>query len=111
MENTKIYEVTFKAEMTLDDVRAMKKCFADAMNEAMLIPDVWDVDIHELNDKTGDELTNKLIDYANTAIDDRCEMYGVRDTISHLIDNDFTKEELIAMRFEEDDIAEVMIDR
>jgi hypothetical protein len=31
------YTITFSAEMTEDDVRAMKKCFYDAMEEAMQI--------------------------------------------------------------------------
>lgn len=33
----KWYTVTFSAQMTEDDVRAMKKCFYDAMEEAMEI--------------------------------------------------------------------------
>jgi hypothetical protein len=31
------YTVTFSAKMSEDDVRAMKKCFYDAMEEAMEI--------------------------------------------------------------------------
>lgn len=33
----KWYTVTFSAKMSEDDVRAMKKCFYDAMEEAMQI--------------------------------------------------------------------------
>ncbi len=33
----KWYTITFSAEMTEDDVRAMQKCFYDAMEEAMQI--------------------------------------------------------------------------
>ena len=33
----KWYTVTFSAEMSEDDVRAMQKCFYDAMEEAMQI--------------------------------------------------------------------------
>lgn len=33
----KWYTVTFSAEMSEDDIRAMKKCFYDAMEEAMEI--------------------------------------------------------------------------
>lgn len=33
----KWYTVSFSAKMTEDDVRAMKKCFYDAMDEAMQI--------------------------------------------------------------------------
>ena len=31
----KWYTITFNAELTADDVRAMNKCFYDTMNEAM----------------------------------------------------------------------------
>ena len=33
----KLYKIEFMAELTDDDVRAMNKCFFDAMNEAMEI--------------------------------------------------------------------------
>lgn len=41
----KWYTVTFSAEMTEDDVRAMKKCFYDAMEEAMQISPCVNLDI------------------------------------------------------------------
>jgi hypothetical protein len=43
--NKQWYKVTFSAEMTEDDVRAMKKCFYDAMEEAMEISPCADLDI------------------------------------------------------------------
>lgn len=43
----KWYTVTFSAEMTEDDVRAMKKCFYDAMREAMEISPCANLKIEE----------------------------------------------------------------
>jgi hypothetical protein len=43
----KTYQITFKAELTEDDVRAMKKCFFDAVNEGMDICDLWGLEIKE----------------------------------------------------------------
>lgn len=43
----KTYTITFKAELSEDDVRAMNKCFFDAMNEAMDIHDIWGLEITE----------------------------------------------------------------
>ena len=37
-------------------------------------------------------------------LDDRIEMYGVINTIQYLLDNDFTKEELLEMKFDAADI-------
>ena len=44
----KTYQITFKADLTEDDVRAMKKCFYDTMNEAMDIMEVWGLEIKPL---------------------------------------------------------------
>jgi hypothetical protein len=43
----KTYTITFKAELTKDDIRAMNKCFFDAMNEAMDIHELWGLEITE----------------------------------------------------------------
>ena len=43
-------------------------------------------------------------------LDDRIEMYGVINTIQYLLDNDFTKEELLEMKFDEADINEAIED-
>lgn len=43
----KWYTVTFSAEMSEDDVRAMKKCFYDAMEEAMEITPCANLEIKE----------------------------------------------------------------
>ena len=44
----KTYMVTFMADLTEDDVRAMKKCFYDAMSEAMDIDQVWELQLEEV---------------------------------------------------------------
>ncbi len=41
----KWYKITFNAELTADDVRAMNKCFYDIMNEAMDIYDLADLEL------------------------------------------------------------------
>lgn len=56
------------------------------------------------------ELYRKL---ANDLLDSKCEVDGVRDTLRWLIgDNpnqpDYSKEELLALHFDEDDIDEVL---
>ena len=48
------YTVSFSAKMTEDDVRAMKKCFYDAMEEAMQISPCAALDI-ELEDDQDEE--------------------------------------------------------
>ena len=50
----KWYTVTFSAKMSEDDVRAMKKCFYDAMEEAMQISPCADLNI-ELEDSQDGE--------------------------------------------------------
>ena len=49
-------------------------------------------------------LTNKKLELLDAALDDRIEMYGVINTIQYLLDNDFTKEELLEMKFDAADI-------
>lgn len=48
------YTVSFSAKMTEDDVRAMKKCFYDAMEEAMEISPCANLDI-KLEENQEDE--------------------------------------------------------
>ena len=43
----KWYKITFNAELTADDVRAMNKCFYDTMNEAMDIYDLADLELRQ----------------------------------------------------------------
>ena len=48
MANTKTYKVTFKAELTQEDVRAMNKCFFDCINEGMGIYNLFDFEMEEI---------------------------------------------------------------
>lgn len=47
----KTYRITFMADLTEDDVRAMKKCFYDAMLESMQISPVWNLKLEEIKDE------------------------------------------------------------
>ena len=49
-------------------------------------------------------LTDKKLELLDAMLDDRVEMYGVINTIQYLLDNDFTKEELLEMKFDAVDI-------
>ena len=44
----KTYQITFKAELTEDDVRALNKYFYDTMNESMEIEKVWGLELTEV---------------------------------------------------------------
>ena len=45
----KTYKITFRAELSEDDVRAMNKYFYDTMNESMQIEKVWGLEMEELD--------------------------------------------------------------
>ena len=47
LEEAKWYRISFSAKLTPDDLRAMKKCFFDAMNESMEIYDLEGLVIEE----------------------------------------------------------------
>ena len=47
LEEAKWYRISFSAKLTSDDLRAMKKCFFDAMNESMEIYDLEGLEIKE----------------------------------------------------------------
>lgn len=51
----KTYKITFMADLTEDDVRAMKKCFFDAMNESMDIHELWELKLEEVDFSNGEE--------------------------------------------------------
>ena len=55
-------------------------------------------------------LTDKKLELLDAMLDDRIEMYGVINTIQYLLDNNFTKEELLEMKFDEADINEAIED-
>jgi hypothetical protein len=44
---SKWYRISFSAKLSPDDLRAMKKCFFDAMNESMEIYDLEGLEIEE----------------------------------------------------------------
>ena len=46
-EENKWYRISFSAKLSADDLRAMKKCFFDAMNESMEIYDLANLVIEE----------------------------------------------------------------
>jgi hypothetical protein len=48
LEEAKWYRISFSAKLTPDDLRAMKKCFFDAMNESMEIYDLENLVIEEV---------------------------------------------------------------
>ena len=43
----KVYKITFRAELSEDDVRAMQKYFYDTMNEGMDIHCLWGLELEE----------------------------------------------------------------
>ena len=50
----KTYTITFKANLSEDDLNAMQSCFYQAMNESMETSEVWGLEIKE--DKEDDFL-------------------------------------------------------
>ena len=54
----KTYRITFMADLTEDDVRAMKKCFYDAMQEAMEIGPCWELQLEEIKNEPEPEATD-----------------------------------------------------
>jgi hypothetical protein len=54
----KTYRITFMADLTEDDVRALKKCFYDAMQEAMEIGPCWELQLEEIKDEPEPEVTD-----------------------------------------------------
>lgn len=55
----KTYQITFKAELTEDDFRAMNKYFYDTMNDSMEINNVWDLEMKEID---GEDTDNEIPD-------------------------------------------------
>lgn len=58
----KWYTVTFSAKMSEDDVRAMKNCFYDAMEEAMQISPCANLDIKLENDQDEGEYPDLFLE-------------------------------------------------
>ena len=53
------------------------------------------------------KLQNKL-SVLNQLLDDRCDLYGVRNTICYLLDGGLTKEEILDLQFDKDDVEYVV---
>lgn len=53
------------------------------------------------------KLKNKL-SVLNYLLGDRCDMYGTRNTICYLLDAGLTREEILDLRFDEDDVDYVI---
>ena len=50
------------------------------------------------------EFNFKKLEMFEQLIDDRIDCFGVRNTIAYLVDNEFTKEELLEMNFDQEDV-------
>ncbi len=57
-----------------------------------------------------EKLRNKKLAMFEEFVDMYIDAFGVHNCISYLMDNDFTKDELIAMHFDEEDIDIAMED-
>lgn len=98
----KWYKVTFYASMTDDDVRAMKNCFFNAMDEAMQIDNCSGLDI-ELDDEENEEEVDFDICLAE---DDYVYNYSTGAIqIDKSVFDDFILGSIIRIKFsDEDDI-------
>ena len=48
-----------------------------------------------------------MVDYKellNRLLDDRCDLFGTRNTISYLLDEGYTRDDLIELDFDEDEV-------
>jgi len=55
----------------------------------------------EVEAKNRESLLNQLLD-------DRCELYGVRNTICYLFDFGLARDEIIALKFDANDVDDVL---
>jgi len=55
----------------------------------------------EVEAKNRESLLNQLLD-------DRCELYGPRNTICYLFDFGLTRDEIIALKFDANDVDDVL---
>ncbi len=54
----KTYKITFNANLSEADVKAMRKCFYEAMNQSMEIYDLWGLTLEPEDDDYLDEVTD-----------------------------------------------------
>lgn len=87
MKQTKTYKITFNAELTEDDVRAMKKCFFDAMNESMDIHNLWGLELSEESENEDDPQTSTKEFTHISQIEDALLACKNIDEVNTLLDN------------------------
>lgn len=51
--------------------------------------------------------TETLMDLLNQMIDDRCDMFGISNTIIYLKDYGLTQDDIVSLGFEEDHVKRV----
>lgn len=98
MEDKKFCKVTFYADLTNEDKRFLLNDFAQTMTEAAQIDSVCGVSVTDPNNDRAEELVNNLINYVSIG-------RNIVETISKLLDCEFTEDELIAYGFNKDDIT------
>ena len=83
----KTYKITFYAELTEDDVKAMNGCFYQAMDESMDIYDLWGLELKEVSDEElEDEETIRDAQKYTMHIDDVEDGLYACETISEVRD-------------------------
>lgn len=66
--------------------------------------------IVKLTDKEQEIFDFKKLGAFENMVDDRCDAFGVKNTIAYLMDNNLTQRELLAMGFDQSDIDDVIAD-
>ena len=87
----KTYKITFYAELTEDDVKAMNGCFYQAMNESMEIDDVWGLELkpEDDNDKPDTNNIEDLHKYTMHIDDIEDDLYNCKNIteVNDLLDS------------------------
>lgn len=82
----KTYEITFKANLTEDDVKAINRCFFYAINEGMDIYELWGLELKEVREEPADDLNTKDLQKYTMHIDDVVDGLKACDTITEVRD-------------------------
>ena len=61
-----------------------------------------------MSNKTALSIYEKLVSLANDTIDDRIDLFGCKETVLYLLDYGFTREELIDMDFDEEEVDKII---
>lgn len=56
------------------------------------------------------EFELKKLEMFETFLDEYIDAFGIEPAIQYLYDNGFTREDLVALKFEEDDIEDALVD-